>query len=523
MKSSAKPIQMLLVAFVAILMSGCGSLRYWWNNNHMVGPNYCRPNAAVAENWNDIDSVRIDTSCEIDSCWWHVFNDPDLNLLIEQIKSQNLSLKAACQRIREARHLRQIAAANLLPQSQSASAGFAHTQNSANSEAFVPGFAPLTLDDWSIDFDAAWELDLWGRIRRSVDAADAQVCERVHDYNFALISLIADTASLYIQVRSIDERIELARRNVMIQEGSLDIAQKRFNEGRTNKLDVAQAKSNLASTRSLIPQLELARRQALNALCVLIGQPPSEVPFLSQPPGRIPDIPPQIMVGVPASLLCRRPDIRAAERRMFAQFQQIGIAEADLYPTLAISGNLGYNAASLSDLFDSDSFGGTIAPGFRWNILNFGRLKQAICFEDARFKQIMFDYQNSVLDAQREVEDGIVEFIKKSEQYQFDMQTAEANEESVDLAIASFKAGKSDFSRVFVVQSNLVLAQDQVVNTRACIAQALIRTYRALGGGWGCSCDSSASCNCAPTQSIDNIEIVSDSRLEFEASATGSD
>ena len=501
-------------ALAAVLLSGCGSLRYWWNNDRMVGPNYRKPEAYVAEVWNDVDSVRIDTSCEIDSCWWYVFNDPDLNLLIEQVKSQNLSLKVACQRIREARHLRNIAAANLFPQSQSASSGIAHTQNSQNTDTFMPGFTPLTLNDWGIGFDASWELDLWGRIRRSVYAADAQVCERVHDYNYALISIIADTASLYIQIRSIDERIELARRNVVIQEGSLDIAQKRFNEGRTDKLDVAQAESNLATTRSLIPQLELARRQSLNALCVLLGLPPGEVPYLSEQPGIIPDIPPQIMVGIPANLLCRRPDIRAAERQMFAQFQQIGIAEADMYPTLGINGNLGYNATRLSDVFESASFNGTIAPGFNWNILNYGRLRESICVEEARFQQIMYDYQNAVLDAQREVEDGIVEFIKKSEQYKFDLAAAKANEESVELAIASFKEGKSDFSRVFVVQSSLVQAQDLVVSTKACIALALIQTYRSLGGGWGCCCTDASDCNCANSGFSSDIEIVPDSQLD---------
>jgi outer membrane protein TolC len=169
---------------------------------------------------------------------------------------------------------------------------------------------------------------------------------------------------------------------------------------------------------------------------------------------------------------------------MAVQFEQIGITEANLYPTFTVSGTLGWQAAKLSDLIETGSFNGTIAPGFSWNILNYGRLKEAICVEEARFKQIQFDFENTVLAAQREVEDGIIEFIKRKEQYKFDLQTTEANEESVELAIASFKEGKTDFGRVFVVQSELVAAQDRLVETRASIALALVSTYRALGGGW---------------------------------------
>ena len=304
-------------------------------------------------------------------------------------------------------------------------------------------------------FDVGWEIDLWGRIRRSVEAADASVEASIHDRNFVMVSLIGDAASLYVQIRAFDERIELAKENVKLQVKSLEIAQIRFDEGRTSKLDVVQAKTNLASTKSLIPNFELARRQTLNALAVLLGMPPSNIPYLSERPGKIPTVPSEVIVGIPADLICRRPDIRAAERNMAAQFEQIGIAEAALYPTFAVSGTLGWQAARVSDLFDSRSFNGTIAPGFSWNILNYGRLKNGIGVEEARFQQIQLEFENTVLGAQREVEDGIVEFIKRKEQYEFDRQATEATKESVDLAIALFKEGKTDFGRVFVVQTNL--------------------------------------------------------------------
>lgn len=473
----------MMLACSCLLLSGCQSLKYWWGNQKMVGPNYSRPDAPVGQSWRIVDSPKIDASQTVDSQWWRVFNDPDLNDLIDTLKCQNLTLKAAAWRIREARLSRNIAAANLFPQSQTTSLGYSHSQSSRNSAGFFPGI-PLTVDDWSTSFDISWEVDLWGRIRRSVAAADAGVDANILDYNFAVVSLTGEVASIYIQIRALDERIELARKNVELQEGSLDIARKRFKEGRTSKLDVVQAESNLALTRGLIPQFELARTQALNGLSVLLGLPPSEIHQLSDSPGKIPVVPPQAIVGIPSELLCRRPDIRSAERQMKAQFEQIGIAEADLYPTFAINGTLGWQATSVSDLFQSDSFTGAIAPGFRWNVLNYGRLKNAIGVQEARFEQIKADFQNQVLQAQAEVENGIIEFVKRSEQYQYDLKTAEASKESVDLAIASFTEGKTDFGRVFVVQTNLVTTQDQLVDTRTSIALALVSTYRALGGGW---------------------------------------
>lgn len=449
----------------------------------MVGPNYSEPPAPAADAYTDSGSPEIDPSRTVDPRWWSVFADPELDRLIEQVYQQNLTLRSAAWRIAESRALRNIAAANLFPQSQTVSGQYAHSQNSLNTATAFPGF-PVTVDDWSVGFDASWEIDLWGRIRRGVRAADAQFDASIRDYDFALVTLIGDVASLYIQTRSLDERLELAKQNVTLQEGSLDIARKRFDEGRTSKLDVVQAESSLASTRALIPQLELARRQSINALAVLLGLPPVEGVYVSLSPGAIPQVPAELVVGIPAELVRRRPDIRAAERQMAAQFEQIGIAEAELYPTFAIGGTVGYQAVKLSNLFDSRSFTGSVAPGFRWNILNYGRLRNNVRVQEARVNQIRFDFQNQVLGAQREVEDAIVEFIKTSEQYVFDKDNADANREAVRLALASYKEGKEDFGRVFVVQSNLVSAQDKLVATRAAIALAVVKTYKALGGGW---------------------------------------
>ncbi|MEM8733154.1 MAG: efflux transporter outer membrane subunit [Planctomycetota bacterium] len=486
--------QSLATTVLCLILCGCSNLQYWWRNDHRVGPNYGRPAANVADDYLDATSsstaLLVQSDRSIEPEWWHTFQDPALDQLIQCAYSQNLSLKTAAWRIQEARAIRRIAAANLLPQSQTAFGQYAHTQNSQTAGNAFPGF-PVTIDDWSLGFDVGWELDLWGRIRRSIEASDAQLQSSVHDYEFAIVTLIGDVASLYIQIRSIDERLELAKENVALQSGSLEVAQIRFREGRTSKLDVVQAEGNLALTKSLIPSLELARRQSLNALAVLLGMPPAEIQntgLAFVQPGRLPQIPNEVVVGIPAELLRRRPDIRSAERLMAAQFEQIGIAEADLYPTMTIGGTLGLQSAQLSRLFDGRSFTGTIAPAFRWNILNYGRLRQAIRVEEARFQQIQWDFQNAVLNAQREVEDGIAEFIKVKEQLESVEDQVAANQEAVELAISLYKEGQQDFGRVFVVESGLVQSQDQLVALRANVALALIKTYKSLGGGWEVRC-----------------------------------
>ena len=498
------------IAFVIMTASGCHGLRHWWHNGKTVGPNYREPPARLAEGYSDSNSPKIDTSTLNETRWWRVFSDPELDGLVQQVYQQNLTLRAANWRIAEARALRNIAAANLFPQSQTAFGQYAHTQNSQRTSTAFPGF-PLTIDDWSVGFDASWEIDLWGRIRRSIRSADAELVASIKDYDFALVTLIGDVASLYIQIRSLDERLALAKKNVTLQEGSLAIASRRFEAGRTSKLDVVQAESNLAATRSLVPQLEVSRRQSLNALAVLLGIPPGEAGSLLPVPGSIPQVPNEVIVGIPAELVRRRPDIRSAERLMAAQFEQIGIAEADLYPTFAFSGTLGYQSATISDLFDSSSFTGTAAPGFRWNVLNYGRLNNNIRVQRTRVNQIRFDFENLVLDAQREVEDAIVEFIKANEQYEFDKDNAEANREAVQLVLASYKEGKDDFGRVFVVQTNLVAAQDNLVATKAAIALAVVKTYKALGGGWEIRCESTTGSpldfvTSSPTMALEEVK-----------------
>ena len=230
-----------------------------------------------------------------------------------------------------------------------------------------------SFDDWKTGFDLSWELDVWGRIRRSIEASDAALDAQIESYDDILVTLIGDVAASYIELRSFDERLELAEKNAELQAGSLDIAEKRNREGRVSELDVTQATSNHADTLALIPNLRQGRRLALNRLAILLGMTPFELEPLLRERAALPDAPKQAVVGIPADLLRRRPDIRAAERQVAVQSAQIGIAEAELYPQFGLNGEISLNAEHFDDLFSSPSNAGFVSPGIRWKILNYGR------------------------------------------------------------------------------------------------------------------------------------------------------
>jgi len=317
--------------------------------------------------------------------------------------------------------------------------------------------------------------------------SQGQLYASVKDYDCALVSLIGDVATVYIQMRALEERIALAEKNIEAFKGSLEVAKIREEEGVASPLAAVQAESKLLLTQASIPRFEFARAQSLKALSVLLGVTPSEINSLGNK-GVLPEIPREVVIGIPAELLTRRPDIRAAERNLQASFEAIGITETELYPSLSISGSLGYASGEFRDLFSTSAFNGGIGPSFSWNVLNFGRIRHQVRASEARFNQLKHDFELRVLSAQQEVETSMIEFIKTHEEYEFNLANEKATREAARIGIEEYKAGDVDFGRVFVVQSNLVQAQDALVANRASIALALINTYRSLGGGWELGC-----------------------------------
>ncbi len=474
---------MLLACVFAL--AGCSTVREWWNNGFKVGPNYCPPGADVAETWIDGGDPRLRGSQRDNAYWWTAFGDPILDQLVAEASQQNLTLKMAGCRILEARAECGVAAGNLFPQQQNAAAQY--TRNAMSENAYPFNVIPLPeyyYNNWSVGLNAAWELDFWGRFRRAVEAADANLNAQAAAYDNVLVLLQAEVAANYIQMRSYEERLDLAQRNVELQKETLRIAALREKQGLVTELDVQQATANLEATESLIPMLLTGRRVAQNRLCVLMGEPPHELAQEVKSPGSIPLPPQEVVVGIPAELLCRRPDVRQAEREAAAQSARIGIAAAEFYPHIAITGTIGLQAEHLNQLFESSSLVGAIGPGISWNILNYGRIENNVRAADARFQQAVLNYRNTVLHANEEVENGIVGFLNEQERVKSLDKGTRAAARSVEIAMLQYEKGMIDYQPLLDSERALVLQQDALAQSRGLVGVNLVAVYKALGGGW---------------------------------------
>jgi NodT family efflux transporter outer membrane factor (OMF) lipoprotein len=417
-----------------------------------------------------------------------VFNDPTLDTLIQSAYNQNLTLQIAGLRVLEARAVLGVATGNLYPQTQQATADYAKIGLSKNSPNFPPG-TDRFFGQASMGFDAAWELDFWGRFRRGVESADANFIAGIASYDDVLVTLTAEVARSYVLIRTLEERIFLAQANVKIQQESLRIATVQFDHGAVTELDVQQAKSLLRNTQALIPQLQISLRQAENALAILLGIPPQDLSSIVTGPKKIPAPPVEVAIGIPAELLRRRPDIQQAELLAASQSSRIGIAKADLYPSFTLFGTIGISAANtgrsnISDMFDDDSIGFESGPSIRWNLFNYGRLKNIVRIEDARFQQLVVNYQNVVLQAAQEVEDATTGFVRSGEQAEFLRESVEAAKRASELAMIQYREGVIDYQRVLDTDRFLTEQQDSYTATRGDIALNLIAMYKAFGGGW---------------------------------------
>lgn len=477
------------LGFLGILMvslCGCFGLREYVQNGFKVGPNYCRPVAPVAQQWIDADDQRVRSEFGDLSCWWALFNDPVLDSLINNAYQQNLTLREAGFRVLEARAELAKTIGFIFPQTQNAS-GYSNRLGLSQAVANRQFIADRFYNQYDLGFNLAWELDFWGRFRRAIEASQGELDASVENYDDVLVTLLGDVASTYTQVRVVEQQIEYVRTNVGLQREALAIANARFKGGQATELDVDQAQSNLSNTEALVPQLEIQLRQATNRLCILMGMPPEELRSRLGP-GIIPLAPPDAIVGIPAELLTRRPEVRREERLAAAQCARIGVAVSELLPHISITGTIGTTAEQFGDLFSSQAFRGTVGPTFSWAILNYGRLINGIRVEDARFQEIVARYQNKVLKAGEEAENGLVTYLKSHQQAKFQQEAVVAAEKAVRIAIAQYKGGLTDFNRVALLEQNLVQQQNLLAQAQGQIAQGLIQVYRALGGGWEIRC-----------------------------------
>ncbi len=469
-RRTPRPVVVAVAAGV-LIAGGCTRL----------GPDFVKPEAEVSTKFTEAEDAKIKAQPADFSQWWTTFNDPVLDSLVTSARTQNLDLQAAGVRILESRAVLGVATGNQYPQTQQGFGGITGNKTGGESAFTRPrnNFA-----DFQAGFDAAWELDFWGRFARGIESADASLRASIADYDDLLVSLTAEVASTYTQIREFEERIRLARQNVQIQTRTLQIADVRFRAGAVTELDVTQARSTLRTTQALVPQFEIGLRQSQNALSILLGRPPSELRGVLGESRPIPTAPAEVAVGIPAELLRRRPDIRRAELDAATQSAQIGVAKADLYPRFQLVGNLSLQADQAADVFTGRAFNAFGGPQVSWNILNYGQITNNVRAQDARYQQLIVNYQNTVLRAAQEVEDGLAGFVRSQEQARFLAGAVQALTRSLDLSLQQYRTGVVDFQRVLDVQRDLVSQQDNLAATRSSIALNLISVYKGLGGGW---------------------------------------
>jgi len=459
----------------------------------MVGPDFLRPSSKVSDQWLEADDHRVETASAIYREWWKAFNDPVLENLIQTAYRQNLPLRIAGIRVFQARAQLGIAIGGFYPQAQQALGSTNFNRISETSPvAPQPGISSgvgFSYMQAQVGVGAGWELDFWGKFRRAIESADASLVSSIAAYDSVLVTLTGDVSSTYVLIRTLEAFVQIAKENVEIQKESLNIARARFEGGVTSERDVQQALAELKNTEASVFQLDTQLRQAKNALCTLLGLPPSHLEDVLSATSGIPTVPSQVAVGIPADLLRRRPDIRRAEYLAVAQCAQIGVAKADLYPAFSLSGNFGFLASDvgqfqLGDLTSWKSRTGSIGPAFQWNVLNYGQITNQVRFQDAKFQEALVSYQNTVLQAQQEVENGLVSFLNAQGEVGSLTEAAKAAKQSVYLATIQYSEGITDYTTVLTAQQNLLRYQNSLANSQGAVPQGLISIYRALGGGW---------------------------------------
>ncbi|MCC6784944.1 MAG: efflux transporter outer membrane subunit [Planctomycetes bacterium] len=448
-----------------------------------VGPDHVAPERPTPPGFHaPLERGLVAEPAEL-ARWWESFGDRALIALVETAVQRNPGLGIAAARVREARFRRTVASGALGP-TLDANGG---VQRSEYSENEIFNFIQGPQDLWSAGFDAAWEIDVFGGARRSAEAADAEFGVRVEEYRDVLVSLIAEVARNYVELRSAQERLAIALANERAQRETLEITVSRLGAGLVTELDVAQARSNLASTRSRVPPLRLELSAADGRLAVLLGIDPGRlaelVPGLdAQAP--LPRVPAHIAVGVPAELLRRRPDLRRAEREVAAACAAIGIATAELYPQFSLTGSIGVRSRDADTLFEQDSLRYAFGPGFRWNLFAMGRVRAAVNAAEEVHRQSLARYEQSVLGALDETRNTLLGFVREQERLEILREGEASSQQAVELARELYARGVADFQTVLDAERSLFLTQEQRAQSERSVVTGLIALFKALGGGW---------------------------------------
>jgi outer membrane protein, multidrug efflux system len=463
----------MAVPAAVVLLGGCTTL----------GPDFGAPQVPWLQGWSGgawrtLAEEAPRQARPRDDEWWRQFDDPVLDQLVAEAQRLNPGVRTAGLRIMESRAQLGIAGSGLYPQLQQVNANALRVRSrDADNEGPVASF-------WSggLGFDLAWELDFWGKFKRGIQSADAAYFASIAQYDDVQVLVAAQTASLYASIRTTELRLRIANENAALQQRSLDITEKLFRSGNESELDVQQARSQYLGTLATIPDVENSLRQTRNALCVLLARPPDVLPELQGGGAKIPEARLEVIVDMPAEMLRRRPDVRAAEMQLAAQSAQIGISEAALYPSIALAGSVGLSATTFSGA--ATTLNWALGPALVWNVFDHGRLKNQVLVQDARFQQLYEQYQDVVLRAARELDDAASGFAYTRTQVGILRETVQAARRSLDIATVQYREGLVDFQRVLDSQRTLFSAQESLVASQGGVVQYLIEVYKAMGGGW---------------------------------------
>ncbi|MDX9787840.1 MAG: TolC family protein [Desulfobacterales bacterium] len=465
-----KPLCGLLAGLTLMGLAGCAA----------VGPDYTPPAAKAPNAWHTalqnglsagpIDPVSI-------ASWWTRFDDPVLSELITGAVTNNLDLAEARARVREARAGRGISQAALFP-ALDATASATKSRSSENSGSGRES------ELYAVGFDAGWELDVFGGVRRSIEASDADLAAITEDLYDVLVSLVAETALNYLEARTFQERLRVAEANIKTQEETYRLTRSRFEAGLSDELPVQQALYNLESSRSELPTLRTGLEAAQNRLAVLLGMQPGAVHDALSEAKPIPVPPVSVAVGVPAEALRRRPDVRRAERRLAAQTARIGVAVADLYPKFRLSGSIGLESISTGDVLNTDSRTWRIGPGISWNVFDAGAIRRNIAVNSALQEQALIQHESTLLAALEEVENALTAYAEEQHRRRSLIAATEAAQLATALSRDRYMAGLVDFSNVLINERAVLSFQDNLALSNRTVTANLVRLYKALGGGW---------------------------------------
>jgi NodT family efflux transporter outer membrane factor (OMF) lipoprotein len=448
-----------------------------------VGPDYQRPETKTPDAWNRAVTQDLESGRSPVVTWWDLFQDPQLSLLIQDAAQSNLDLKAVLARLEAAEAQYGVARSRYWPTVQGT--GFAGaTRTSEDTVPVLPEGIERESPYYQLGADFAWELDLWGRVRRIVESSRASYQAAEEAYRDALVVLFSQVTLTYIDVRTLQQRIIKLEENIARTRETLDIVRNRNLAGLVPDLNVAQAERDLAVAEASLPELQAALFAAMNRLGVLTGREPSALHSRLSEPLPIPQVPAQVEVGLPAELLRQRPDIRQRERELAAQNARIGVAQAEFYPIFSLPGTLSLEAVDADNLFSGGSVAYSFGPAFRWNLFAGGRVRQTVRFEEARTKELLARYEQQVLLALEEVETSLSDLARERERQKKLNEAAAAARRTMDMSMVLYRSGLTDFQNVLDAQRILIAQESDLADSAGRLCANLVRLYKALGGGW---------------------------------------